>query len=744
MKLKKTPLALTFATVLQTGAVTAQDNSATNDVQRQAQQGIERISVLGSQSSLRNVAGSVTVIDELALEKYEYDDIARILANVPGVNIRQEDGYGLRPNIGFRGVTPERSKKINIMEDGVLIGPAPYSAPAAYYFPMVSRMSSVEVVKGPSAIKFGPNTVAGALNLVTRQIPLESEGGLDISAGSDGYAKGHVYYGDTNGNFGYLLEGLHVQADGFKQLDGGGDTGFDKNEVMSKFNYRDQGKDYVQYFELKLAYSDETSDETYLGLTDEDFSKNPLRRYSASQLGLMNWDHSQVQFTHHIEWSGFDVTTRVYRNDFERSWRKINGFTASQGSVPTLQNILSNPGTEDHQPYYQVLTGQRDSSLREILVIGTNQREYYSQDVQVDFGWSLALGGLEHRVEGGIRYHQDEIRRDHIEDNFFMRSSKLVTTGENTRPASTNTEQTDATSVYIQDTVKLEQLEVTAGVRGEFIRGDYQNRATGQDNDWQKKSFRVWLPSLSAFYHLDDTSGVLFGVHQGFVPSSPIQPAGIKAEKSVNYELGWRYADNGTRAELIGFFNDFSNLSESCSFSTAASCAANGQLDRQFNGGEVDVYGLEASMQSYVKLSSTLSMPWSLVYTHTQSEFKQALNSDFALWGDIRPGDEVPYLADNTVTGSIGLSENNWQVSLLVSYTGEMKEAAGRGVALSGLSTKAYTVLDLSASYDLGEIGKVYLKADNLLDKVEIASRRPYGARPSKPQQFFVGYKYSF
>lgn len=167
-KFKLNPVLLSLLMATPAVSVAAESN-ANSEVE--AAPNLEHIQILGRSDKLRTESGSATLIDELELEKFEYDDIHRVLANVPGVNIRQEDGYGLRPNIGFRGVTPERSKKINILEDGVLIGPAPYSAPAAYYFPSVNRMTSVEVFKGPAAIKYGPNTVAGTINLTTRSVP---------------------------------------------------------------------------------------------------------------------------------------------------------------------------------------------------------------------------------------------------------------------------------------------------------------------------------------------------------------------------------------------------------------------------------------------------------------------------------------------------------------------------------------------------------------------------------------------
>ena len=110
---------------------------------------LKKVTIIGQGEKLTRVSGSAHVVDKEALEEQAYEDVHRVLKQVPGVYVRDEDGQGLRPNIGLRGANSDRSAKVTLMEDGVLMAPAPYAAPAAYYFPITSRLVGVEVFKGP-------------------------------------------------------------------------------------------------------------------------------------------------------------------------------------------------------------------------------------------------------------------------------------------------------------------------------------------------------------------------------------------------------------------------------------------------------------------------------------------------------------------------------------------------------------------------------------------------------------------
>ena len=163
--------------------------------------------------------GSTDLITNIDIKKFNDTDINRILGKIPGIYIQEEDGFGLRPNIGMRGTGVERSSKINIMEDGVPISPAPYASPAAYYSPTAGRMYAFEARKGSSQIKYGPHSTGGALNYVSTPIPNRFKSNINANTGNyDSYTV-NANVGTSHSKIGYLFEFLHDQNNGFKKID---------------------------------------------------------------------------------------------------------------------------------------------------------------------------------------------------------------------------------------------------------------------------------------------------------------------------------------------------------------------------------------------------------------------------------------------------------------------------------------------------------------------------------------------
>ena len=321
----------------------------------QAADDIEHLAIFGNAQAVNDVPGSAHMISQAELEKFDFTDIMRTLTSVPGVYVLEEDGYGLRPNIGMRGTGQNRSEKVTIMEDGVLAAPAPYSAPSAYYFPTAGRMQQIEVLKGTSSAMYGPRTTGGVVNMLSRSIPSEALAGqVNLSAGEDGFAKAHAYVGGAGENVSSLFEVFRYQADGFKDVNHtGDDTGFVKNDIMAKILINsDADAKYYQELEFKLKYSDESSDETYMGLTQSDFDANPYSRYSASQLDVMDTEHKQFQVNHSIKLSDrFVLGTSAYFNEFSRNWyktNKVNGQSLSGGGID-IASAFDNGTFEDNE-----------------------------------------------------------------------------------------------------------------------------------------------------------------------------------------------------------------------------------------------------------------------------------------------------------------------------------------------------------------------------------------------------------
>ena len=263
---------------------------------------IKSNTILGNKFVARNRTGAAYYLSTDELADFNYTDINRALNKISGVNFYEEDGFGLRPNISIRGTSPERSSKIPIMEDRMLISPAPYSASSAYYFPSVARMQAVEVLKGSSQIQYGPYSTGGAINFVSTEIPKSFQGKISSSYGSFNTGQTYSTLGSSNGNFGYMIEYLNYNSNGFKDLGENLNTGFDINEITSKVRFNSSKDAKIdQSLEFKFHYYDATSNEPYLGFTDSDFKKSPFLRYIGSGKDKMDAEHNKYLITHEIK-----------------------------------------------------------------------------------------------------------------------------------------------------------------------------------------------------------------------------------------------------------------------------------------------------------------------------------------------------------------------------------------------------------------------------------------------------------
>jgi Fe(3+) dicitrate transport protein len=692
------------------------------------------VSVVGTR--VKETSGSAHVVSTKQLARFKHDDPHKVFLGVPGVYIRGEDGFGLRPNIGIRGANSDRSKKITLMEDGVLFGPAPYSAPAAYYFPLIGRMQSVRVVKGPSAIAYGPHTIGGAIDLVTAPIPSERTGMLDVSFGQFMHRKVHVRQGLADDHYGLLLEAAHVANNGFKVLDGGGDTGFARTELMLKGRYVfDPVASVTNELEVKVGYSGELSNETYLGLSDADFRRTPYRRYGASRLDRMEWNRTQIQLTHRARLRrNLDLTTTAYRHDLHRSWRKVNGFRGA-----AISDVLGNPTDGGNAIFYGVLTGAVPPSTdAETLLVGPNDRTFVSQGVQSTISYRPKTGPLQHRIEYGLRIHYDSIRRLHTEEGFLVEGAGLVPDGNPVDTTADNDARTWALSMHAIDAVTWGRLTVTAGARLESIRSEMDNRLSGVSDLTIQQ---VILPGGGVFLALPRDIGVFAGVHQGFSPVPPGQSTIVRPEKSVNYEAGVRWAPRRFRAEIIGFYNDYTNLTNICTFSTG--CVEE-NLDQQSDGGKARVFGFEAYAESELAVTKDLALPGRFAYTFTDARFLNDFASADPIFGSVRIGDELPYVPRHQLSASLGVEGRRWGVNLSGTYVSAMRESAGQGEAVPGEVTDDYFLLDASANVRVLKWLTIYGLGRNLLDAAYIASRRPYGARPGAPRWLQLGAKVDF
>ena len=690
--------------------------------------------------------GSNDLVSIAEIKRYNDTDVNRILSRVPGIYVQEEDGFGLRPNIGMRGTGVERSSKVNLMEDGVPISPAPYASPAAYYSPTAGRMYALEARKGSSQIKYGPHSTGGALNYVSTPIPTSFKSNLILSGGdhSSYFIKADI--GSSNSKFGYLFEVLHDENSGYKLLDySNGNTGYAKTDLMGKIRYKTDLINFPTAFELKVSLTDELSNETYLGLTDEDYNKNPYTRYSSSQKDQMDADHFQISLMNSIQLSqNSNLSLIFYRNNFKRNWYKL-----SKVNGTSIGSLLSEGNAHKNYSFLSV-----ENSVDNTYQIKANNREYYSQGIQLASNIKSNFV-FQHNLMIGLRLHEDQMDRYQKVDKYGMQNNVLKLTTNGTWGIGSKNNRVDdaaSTAYFIEDQFTVQNFTVTAGARYESIelkRRDWKGDVSSNNLSWndpnrqldpsqKSKTLNILVPGIGFVYQFNPDIEFLAGIHKGFSPPGPgsNDSDDIKPEESVNIEAGLIVNKGLNKIKTVFFNNHYSNLlGDDTQFS------GQGTYD-QFNAGEVKINGVELSVNRNFKLGSYLT-PIEFSYTYTNSEFLSSFESKFDPWGSVKEGDELPYLPAHQLFTEFGLLSQKANIFFRLKNISGMRTKAGSGALENEYSTEDLTQIDIASEYKLNNRSNLFLNIKNLTDSKSIVARRPAGLRPTLPRTFSAGIRFN-
>jgi Fe(3+) dicitrate transport protein len=734
---------------------------------------LETIHVLGASRFDLTQPTAPTRVSKKKLEALQTTNVGEALRSAPGVYIREEDGHGLRPNIGMRGTNPDRSKKIVLLQDGVLAGPAPYSAPAAYYTPSMFHTSSLDVMSGFTSVHHGPNSIGGAINYLTPDLPdfaVTSLGpvgstfdhAFDFSYGSFETAKlKAVTRGALESVWGkaiaYHLQVAGIQSKGFKVLDGGGETGFTQGDIYGKFRL---GKPLTFSFGL----ANENSKETYLGLSEADFGLSPYRRYRASAADEMIWNHWRVQADHETSFeNGMTAIASVYHRRFRRDWYRLDRFRGA--TAPSLRETLNNPS--GNPLFYEILRGADSSTVGSDgqLQVFSNDRSYQSEGVQLrlvgeiggdsedysggdsslagqaSVGTSSATRGarIRHSYQGMVRLHRDRIDRDHTYDFYEMVQGQLNRTATPTQRDRLNSEEAMSLLVSGQDDISMGPWVLTAVGRIESVGFKFVDKLTGAE---KVRSDFVVVPGAGLLRTFGEDFSARFSANRAVTVTGLDVSGSENREEAMNYELGFRYfaGERDLQAEVTFFYNDYANLTGTC---TASSGCASAALDSQISGGKALITGVETRVAEGIQLGKVW-LPMELGVTILSATFQNSfIPSTPADWGagPVATGDPLPYVPTAQYRASVGAEWKSLSQELQVTYqskTFDQSAASGR------VEIPAFGTVDYSASMKVADKQTVKLKLDNILGREYAVGARPFGLRPGKPFSITLGYLLHF
>ena len=654
------------------------------------------IQVIGSQEdSISKIPGAAVIVSQEQIQQFTPSSTEEILKRVSGVYVKPEEESAIVGNIGMRGISSADYKTL-ILEDGVPVAAGLFVGNGRYYNPRIQRMDSIEVLKGSSALRYGPMNIGGVVNYRTKQ---PKDGALvDLSIGSWDTYKTTVELGGSSptkdSNVGAILS--WAKSDGFM------DKGYEMKDAVIKAGTAIGDNQWVG---VKFTHYENDANISYRGQFLGEYYAKKQNNPAPDDWFLTERNSFDINHRWDIN-ADTELQTLLYWSEMNRDyWRYGVNATASQAAGRWI--------------YTDNVSGNNRAFER----IGAETRLIAKN----------TIFNIPGEAEIGLRLMNEKM--DDVTINAKRATPRSGTTAKDTKDSA------KSVALYAQNRFDIsDQLSVTPGVRVERYE---QQRDDKQKNETVKTSNTEVMPGLGVTYQFIPAVQLYASVYKAFSPAlngdslSGMKDQKLEAETAVSWELGLRGQQDAVRYELTAFRMDFDNQI----------IPANSNSDFQStNGGKTYNQGLEGAVS--LEFENGFDVFANLTWI-ANAEFKgDRYNKNGSLKS--KDGDRVPYTPEWVANLGVGYTYAGLRSQLSANYTGSQftDELNTKPIVenTSGFFTgkiDAYTTVDLTTRYTLNDQVEFYGAVKNLEDKRYIASLRQ-GIYVGPERSFEAGVRYRF
>jgi iron complex outermembrane receptor protein len=570
----------------------------------------------------------VTVTTEITEEQIKATNsrtAAEALSHVPGVIVTT--GRKNEPNVQIRGLDQSRAL---ILIDGVPYYETNYGKLDLNEIP-VDNIAKIEVTKGGSSVLYGPNSLAGVINIITKKPSDKPVAEAFVEVGENATSKVSVSQGMKAGIFNYWLNYAHQESGGWRMSDDYEPKlgtivrkpGPTTKAVLEDGGFRNNSDFKTDSLWAKVGIEPTQDSEYYLNF-----------HYVDREKGVPSSTVSETVFTSRPAFSGF---ARIPRYD---DWGvDLSGQKKVFDQLTLKAKLFYHNHVDDYTSFSdQTLEDQISvSRFKDYLAGGALSGDYRPAS------WDIIRFSLNYRGDS----HKERA------DTYLPFAESFSYTGSIGLENEFNfVKKLSVVLGASYDWFKVTEAErdITDGSTGAFIRQDEIKRPHAADE---------FDPMLGATYNLTDTTRIFGSIARKVrfptlqqLFSSKSGNTELTAERSVNYTLGISHTFGSVASgELAGFYYDISDF---------ITRDAPGILGIYRNFGKISLMGVELSGEIYPAKDLTMRFGYTYNDARDRSEDRVTENVLFIPEHKFDLGVKyfVPYIATAVDLTALYVSES--------------------------------------------------------------------------------------